>query len=93
MGFNSPFKGLTIFHVFHSVRYSPVAVVEANRCTQLYQSYNNIIKATNSYMFQALLAAPPGKRHRTFGYAVNIVPEKRIYQTTRRHIPEDRNSL
>jgi hypothetical protein len=35
--------------------YSTVTIIKANKCSQLCQNYNNIIKITNSYMFRALL--------------------------------------
>jgi len=44
------------FHIFSSVPYSSVTLIQANKCMQLYHCDNNMIKTTNSYMFPALMA-------------------------------------
>ena len=45
-----------LLHICHSVHHSSNIITGANKCKQLYLSYNNIIKATNSFLFRALLA-------------------------------------
>jgi len=42
--------------------YSAITTVKSRKPTKLYWSYNNIIKATDSYMFRASLAPQKGKQ-------------------------------
>ena len=39
-----------------------ITIIQANKCTQLYQSYNNIIKTAKSYIFGAFSAYRQGKQ-------------------------------
>jgi hypothetical protein len=40
--------------------FSSITVIQTKKCTQLYYSYNDIIKTTDSYIFWALLAHHQG---------------------------------
>jgi len=38
--------------IFQSVRYTLIITIKANKCTQLYYSYNDITLNTDPYMFK-----------------------------------------